>query len=257
MAPKMFVHLYWLFIYNLLQTQHLCYNKRNNFGGVPMEFKTVTSIDDPLFEAALKIYDERFDIGLSEDKQIFKQSLENVHTKDDYLFIVGLEDGQPVSLATAHYEATTNSAFLIYLIAVNQSNHSELITQTLDQVELEINKLSNQLHAHDVNFIMLEVEQEPAEIEEKDIQILENRREFLFENGFEKQTDIDYLAPSIYGYADGVPMDLFIKSNIELTKDIYGPSIKSNYILKYVFANKISRSIIYPLLEEMDLRKRL
>ena len=65
-----------------------------------MEFKTVTSIDDPLFEAALKIYDERFDIGLSEDKQIFKQSLENVHTKDDYLFIVGLEDGQPVSLAT-------------------------------------------------------------------------------------------------------------------------------------------------------------
>ncbi|RIO66477.1 hypothetical protein BUZ85_15745, partial [Mammaliicoccus sciuri] len=57
------------------------------------------------------------------------------------------------------------------------------------------------------------------------------------------------------GYSEGKPMDLFIKSNIELTKDIYGPSIKSNYILKYVFANRISRSIIYPLLEEMDLRK--
>lgn len=222
-----------------------------------MEFKTVTSIDDPLFESALKIYDEKFDIGLSEDKQIFKQSIKNAHTKDDYLFIVGIEDDRPVSLATAHYEATTNSAFLIYLIAINQSNHSELITKTLDQVELEINKLSNQLHAHDVNFIMLEVEKEPLEIEDKDIQILENRREFLYEHGFEKQTDIDYLAPSIYGYADGVPMDLFIKSNIELTKDIFGPSIKSNYILKYVFANKISRSIIYPLLEEMDLRKRL
>ena len=51
-------------------------------------------------------------------------------------------------------------------------------------------------------------------------------------------------------------MDLFIKPNIELTKDIYGASIKSNYILKYVFANKIPRSEIYPLLEEMDLRKQ-
>ena len=37
--------------------------------------------------------------------------------------------------------------------------------------------------------------------------------------------------------------DLFIKSNIE--KDIY-PASESNYILKYVFANGISRDIIYP-----------
>ena len=27
-------------------------------------------------------------------------------------------------------------------------------------------------------------------------------------------------------------VDLFIKANIELTKDIYGTSVKSNYILK-------------------------
>ncbi|HCU7327332.1 TPA: hypothetical protein OV260_002759, partial [Staphylococcus aureus] len=43
--------------------------------------------------------------------------------------------------------------------------------------------------------------------------------------------------------------------NIKLTKDIYGTSVKSNYILKYVFANGIAREIIYDLLEEMDLRK--
>ncbi|MDU2695889.1 MAG: hypothetical protein E7C37_02720, partial [Staphylococcus epidermidis] len=49
-------------------------------------------------------------------------------------------------------------------------------------------------------------------------------------------------------------VDLFIKANIELTKDIYGTSVKSNYILKYVFANGISREIIYPLLKEMNLR---
>lgn len=49
-------------------------------------------------------------------------------------------------------------------------------------------------------------------------------------------------------------VDLFIKSNIELTKDIYPASVKSNYILKYVFANGISRDIIYPLLVKMNLR---
>ena len=48
-------------------------------------------------------------------------------------------------------------------------------------------------------------------------------------------------------------VDLFIKSNIELTKDIYPASVKSNYILKYVFANGISRDIIYPLLVKMNL----
>lgn len=51
-----------------------------------MEFKTITSIDDPLFKSALKLYDAKFDIGLSEDEQIFKQSLRNERTKDDYIF---------------------------------------------------------------------------------------------------------------------------------------------------------------------------
>lgn len=220
-----------------------------------MEFKTITSIDDPLFKAALKLYDSEFDIKINEDAQIFRQSLKNEHTKDDYIFLVGLSSGEVISLATAHYEATTNSAFLIYLISSATINHEEAITLTLDRIQKEINKLSNQLHAHDVNFIMLEVPKEPEDISESQIPILDTRRQFLYEHGFEKQYDIDYLAPSLQGYSDGRPMDLFIKSNIELTKDIYGPSIKSNYILKYVFANRISRSIIYPLLVEMGLRK--
>ncbi|MGI2243762.1 hypothetical protein ACQ1XN_09545 [Staphylococcus cohnii] len=220
-----------------------------------MDFKTIKSIDDPLFKAAIKLYDGQFDIDLSEDEQIFKQFLKNEHTKDDYIFLVGLQSDKVVSLATAHYEATTNSAFLIYLIANDQPDHDELITNTLARIEKEINYLSNQLHEHDVNFIMLEVPKEPELVSEDEQQVLSNRREFLFSHGFEKQYDLDYLAPNLNGYSEGSPKDLFIKSNIELTKDIYGPCIKSNYILKYVFANRISRSIIYPLLEEMDLRK--
>src|SRR5699024_8360655 len=135
------------------------------------------------------------------------------------------------------------------------SDHDELITNTLTRIEKEINYLSNQLHEHDVNFIMLEVPKEPELVSEDEQQVLSNRREFLFSHGFERQNYIDYLTPNVDVYSEGLLKDLFIKSNIELKKDIYETSIKSNYILKYVFANRSSRSIIYPLLEEMDLRK--
>ena len=35
----------------------------------------------------------------------------NNKTENDYAFLVGIQDDEIISLATAHYEATTNSAF--------------------------------------------------------------------------------------------------------------------------------------------------
>lgn len=69
------------------------------------------------YNEALKLYDTKLNLSLTEDKRIIKRSLENNKTENDYVFIVGLENDVVVSLATAHYEATTNSAFLIYLFA--------------------------------------------------------------------------------------------------------------------------------------------
>ncbi|AVQ34701.1 MAG TPA: hypothetical protein K8V85_01690 [Staphylococcus kloosii] len=226
-----------------------------------MEFKIVKTVQDPLFEEALNLYDGKLDVSLKEGEKIFRQSLENKYTKHDYIFLVGIDNDSIVSIATAHYEATTNSAFLIYLLAENNGNRDITIRLTLEEMEKELNKLSNQLHAHDINFIMLEVDQEIDEDELEDNEktiVLNKRRRLLMEYGFEQQNDIDYIAPRqpIKNNFEEQPMDLFIKSNIELTKDIYGTSIKSNYILKYVFANKISRHIIYPMLEQMDLRKQ-
>ena len=80
-----------------------------------MEFKTITSVKDPYFKEALQIYDAKLDISLTEDSHIFKQSLENNKTEKDYAFIVGIENNEVISMATAHYEATTNSAFLYIL----------------------------------------------------------------------------------------------------------------------------------------------
>lgn len=227
-----------------------------------MEFKIVKTVQDPLFDEALNLYDGKLDVSIKEGEKIFRQSLENKYTQHDYIFLVGIDNNSVVSIATAHYEATTNSAFLIYLLAENNGNRDTTIRLTLVEMEKELNKLSNQLHAHDINFIMLEVDQEIDEDESIDDEktiVLNKRRRLLMEYGFEQQHDIDYIAPRqpIKNNFEEQPMDLFIKSNIELTKDIYGTSIKSNYILKYVFANKISRHIIYPMLEQMDLRKQV
>ena len=87
------------------------------------------------------------------DSIITKRSLQNNKTENDYVLIVGIEKENIISLATAHYEATTNSAFLVHLLAVVDSNYDEIISQTLNEVETHLNILSNKVHARDINFL--------------------------------------------------------------------------------------------------------
>ena len=217
-----------------------------------MKFHTIHSLEDAYYQKAVEFYNKQLDVDFFEDSIITKRSLQNNKTENDYVFIVGIEKENIISLATAHYEATTNSAFLVHLLAVVDSNYDEIISQTLNEVETHLNILSNKVHARDINFLMIEVPKLDNSI--LDNQLIKRRHHTLLENDFEQQYDIDYLHPNYTFEETPIRTDLFIKSNIELTKDIYPASVKSNYILKYVFANGISREIIYPLLEKMNLR---
>lgn len=217
-----------------------------------MKFHTIHSLEDAYYQKAVEFYNKQLDVDFFEDSIITKRSLQNNKTENDYVFIVGIEKENIISLATAHYEATTNSAFLVHLLAVVDSNYDEIISQTLNEVETHLNILSNKVHARDINFLMIEVPKHDNSI--LDNQLIKRRHHILLENDFEQQYDIDYLHPNYTFEETPIRTDLFIKSNIELTKDIYPASVKSNYILKYVFANGISRDIIYPLLEKMNLR---
>ena len=217
-----------------------------------MKFHTIHSLEDAYYQKAVEFYNKQLDVDFFEDSIITKRSLQNNKTENDYFFIVGIEKENIISLATAHYEATTNSAFLVHLLAVVDSNYDEIISQTLNEVETHLNILSNKVHARDINFLMIEVPKLDNSILNN--QLIKRRHHTLLENDFEQQYDIDYLHPNYTFEETPIRTDLFIKSNIELTKDIYPASVKSNYILKYVFANGISRDIIYPLLEKMNLR---
>ena len=220
-----------------------------------MKFHTIHSLEDAYYQKAVEFYNKQLDVDFFEDSIITKRSLQNNKTENDYVLIVGIEKENIISLATAHYEATTNSAFLVHLLAVVDSNYDEIISQTLNEVETHLNILSNKVHARDINFLMIEVPKLDNSI--LDNQLIKRRHHTLLENDFEQQYDIDYLHPNYTFEETPIRTDLFIKSNIELTKDIYPASVKSNYILKYVFANGISRDIIYPLLERMNLRSSL
>ena len=217
-----------------------------------MKFHTIHSLEDAYYQKAVEFYNKQLDVDFFEDSIITKRSLQNNKTENDYVLIVGIEKENIISLATAHYEATTNSAFLVHLLAVVDSNYDEIISQTLNEVETHLNILSNKVHARDINFLMIEVPKLDNSILNN--QLIKRRHHTLLENDFEQQYDIDYLHPNYTFEETPIRTDLFIKSNIELTKDIYPASVKSNYILKYVFANGISRDIIYPLLEKMNLR---
>ena len=217
-----------------------------------MKFHTIYSLEDAYYQKAVEFYNKQLDVDFFEDSIITKRSLQNNKTENDYVLIVGIEKENIISLATAHYEATTNSAFLVHLLAVVDSNYDEIISQTLNEVETHLNILSNKVHARDINFLMIEVPKLDNSILNN--QLIKRRHHILLENDFEQQYDIDYLHPNYTFEETPIRTDLFIKSNIELTKDIYPASVKSNYILKYVFANGISRDIIYPLLEKMNLR---
>lgn len=220
-----------------------------------MKFIQIKSTKDPWYQPAIDFYTGRLDPLVTEDESVFVQSLKTEKTKNDYVFLVGMEDGRVVSFATAHYEATTNAGFIIYLLAEHGDNHETYLEETLYQTEACINVLSNQLHGKDVNFFMFESTFESPDVNSQTADDIAFRRRFLTQHDFEKQIQIPYIQPSLDRNGKPVPLDLYIKANIPLTKDIYGTSVKSCYILKYVFANRLPRKVIYPLLVKMDLRK--
>lgn len=232
----------------------MCYTITKNYGGDVVEFHTIQSLKDEYFDKAVEFYNQQLDINFYENSALVKQSLQNNKTENDYAIVIGTEKNEVVSLALAHYEATTNSAFLVHLMVAPSSDYDELFVHTLEKIEDQLNKLAQKVHSRDINFMMIEVPKEHSTEVEFDEEKLAHRQQLLLDNGFEKQSEINYLHPNYTKDEEPFEVDLFIKSNIELTKDIYPASVKSNYILKYVFANGISREIIYPLLERMNLR---
>lgn len=218
-----------------------------------MNFEVVTSIDDPLFKKALEMYKDIFKAEVREDRHVFIHSLTSEYIKKHYIFLVGLIDDTVVSLSTGHYEPTTNSAFIIYLMTHPEYRNQRVGGQTLERIEAELHKHAQDVHGRDANMIMLESfgEESYENNSGKEEAIL--RKNFFNRHGYEVQQDIPYIQPNPQKSLAPTPIDLYIKQYLPLQKDVISPSIRSCYINKYIHGNENDREFVYELLESMDL----
>lgn len=218
-----------------------------------MNFEVVTSIDDPLFKKALEMYEDIFKAEVREDRHVFIHSLTSDYIQKHYIFLVGLIDDTVVSLSTGHYEPTTNSAFIIYLMTHPEYRNQRVGAQTLEKIEKELHKHAQDAHGRDANMIMLEsfgVEVYDDESKQEDAIM---RKNFFNRHGYEIQQDFPYIQPNPQKSLPPTPIDLYIKQYLPLQKDVIAPSIRSCYINKYIHGNENDREFVYELLESMDL----
>ncbi|WP_180531790.1 hypothetical protein, partial [Staphylococcus haemolyticus] len=161
-----------------------------------MKFHVIQSIKDAYYDKAIAFYNQQLDVNFYEDSYIIERSLKNNKTDNDFTAHVGIRDDEIISLATAHYEATTNSAFLIHLIANNTSDYEDVLVSTLQEIEHQLNLLSNKVHARDINFVMVEVPKTDHSLQDINQQAVTQRQQLLLSNGFERQSEIDYIHPN-------------------------------------------------------------
>ncbi|GGI42815.1 GNAT family N-acetyltransferase [Mammaliicoccus stepanovicii] len=218
-----------------------------------MNFEVVTSIDDPLFKTALEMYEDIFKAEIREDRHVFIHSLTSKYIKQHYLFLVGLLDGKVISLSTGHYEPTTNSAFIIYLMVHPDYRNQRIGVQTLERTEQELHKHAQSVHGRDANMIMLESFGEDSYDDEAGKEQANMRKGFFNRHGYEILQDLDYIQPNPQKSLPPTPIDLFIKQYLPLQKDVISPSIRSCYINKYIHGNENDREFVYKLLEDMNL----
>lgn len=218
-----------------------------------MNFEVVTSIDDPLFQKALDMYEEIFKSEIREDRHVFIHSLTSPYLKKHYLFLVGLKDGNVISLSTGHYEPTTNSAFIIYLMVHPEYRNQRVGAQTLENTEQRLHKYAQEVHSRDANMIMLESFGESAYDNEVDKEQAIMRKSFFNRHGYAVEDGLSYIQPNPQKSLPPTPIDLYIKRYLPLQKDVVSPSIRSCYINKYIHGNENDREFVYSLLDSMNL----
>ncbi|WP_145350367.1 hypothetical protein [Staphylococcus capitis] len=79
----------------------------------------------------------------------------------------------------------------MYLIGEDGGNDEEVISLRLEEVEKEVNVLSKEVDDREINFIMVEVGKEGKSVDDKSDKIVEDGREFVYEDEFEKEEEIE------------------------------------------------------------------
>lgn len=75
-------------------------------------------------------------------------------------------------------------------------DYEDVLINTLQEIEHQLNQLSNKVHSRDINFVMVEVPKTDHPLKDINQQVLTQRQQLLLSNGFERQSEIDYIHPN-------------------------------------------------------------
>ena len=214
-----------------------------------MEWKELDlNNSDSLFTEALHLYDLSFPDEVRESHDLFRRSIALSSGENKYHFLVGLENGKVISLATAHYFAKANFGYIVYLAAHPDKRGAGLGKKTIQEIERRLN-LDAKAHGYPcLSAVVLETEKETMAHNEEEYSANLKRLKFFERLGF-RIAKINYVQPPLFRGQTPVPLYLQMKISNEDT--IINPEevIDVIYREKYKKVNQVSTAELEICLE--------
>jgi len=214
-----------------------------------MEWKELDlNNSDSLFTEALHLYDLSFPDEVRESHDLFRRSIALSSGENKYHFLVGLENGKLISLATAHYFAKANFGYIVYLAAHPDKRGAGLGKKTFQEIERRLN-LDAKAHGYPcLSAVVLETEKETLAHNEEEYITNLKRLKFFEGLGF-RIAETDYVQPPLFHGQTPVPLYLQIKALDEDARINPKIIIDTMYNEKYKKINQVSKEELMLCLE--------
>jgi GNAT superfamily N-acetyltransferase len=222
---------------------------------MPINWLEITLNNYTYLEEAFQLYDQSFPLNVREPHHILLKSLQYAveQTPDNLHFLIGLENDELVSLATAHYLAEVNAGFIVYLAVNEKMRKKGLGKQTLQQIESLLNEDAIANNQQTISAISLETEKLADAAAMAEEEACSKRNLFFKKNGYRLYDEIHYIQPPLHGEEGSVPLNLFIKAmdKNRYTKVECKHIIKAMYREKYARVNGIDEKVLSNCWREM------
>ncbi|MGM9931336.1 GNAT family N-acetyltransferase [Pradoshia sp.] len=194
---------------------------------------------DSLLNEALHLYDESFPEEVRESHDLFRRSLTLSSSENVYHFLVGLENGKVISMATAHYFARANFGYIVYLAAHPEKRGIGLGKKTIEEMRRRLQLDAKASGYPSLSAVVLETEKETTAHDEEEYAINLKRLKFFESLGFQI-AEVEYVQPPLFH--GQIPVPLYLQMNIldETASLTPEDTIEVLYKEKYNKVNQIS-----------------
>ncbi len=194
---------------------------------------------EELLTEALHLYDLSFPEEVRESHDLFSRSIALSSSENKYHFLVGLEDGKVISLATAHYFAKANFGYIVYLAAHPDKRGTGIGKKTIQEMQRRLDLDAKAQGYASLAAVVLESEKETMAHDEEEYATNLKRLRFFAGLGF-RIADVDYVQPPLFHGQTPVPLYLQINILDETAPLTPEEIIRILYKEKYSKVNQVS-----------------